>query len=121
MDANPIDAYLASLDDTEHVAALTDLRDLLRTLLPTATETMSYGMPCFKVATKKGAKAVVGFAAFSKHCSFFPHSGDLLDGFADRLTDFGGTKSGVHFTRTHPLPPDLVADIVAAKLASLGV
>ena len=116
-----VDAYLTSVEDADHLAALTDLRAYLRTLLPEAEEAMSYGMPCFKVKTKKGPKAVIGYAAFARHCSLFPHDGTLLDDFADRLTDFSGTKSGVHFTRDHPLPDDLVADIVAAKLASLGL
>lgn len=116
-----VEAYLASIEDPDHLAALGDLRAHLRTLLPEAEESMSYGMPCFKVKTKKGAKPVIGYAAFAKHCSLFPHDGSLLDAFADRLTGFSGTKSGVHFTRDHPLPDDLVADIVAAKLASLGL
>ena len=116
-----VDAYLASVEDPDHFAALAELRAYLRTLLPDAEESMSYGMPCFKVKTKKGPKAVIGYAAFAKHCSLFPHDGTLLDDFADRLTDFNGTKSGVHFTRDHPLPDELIADIVAAKLASLGL
>lgn len=116
-----VDAYLASVEDADHLAALTDLRAHLRTLLPDASESMSYGMPCFKVTTKKGPKAVIGYAAFAKHCSLFPHDGTLLEAFADRLTGFGGTKSGVHFTRDHPLPDALVDDIVAAKLAALGL
>jgi len=48
------------------------IRAAIRSAVPAeATEAISYGMPSFKY---KGA--LVWFAAFSDHCSFFPGAGE---------------------------------------------
>ena len=109
------DAYLAPLPDDQR-AALTDLRALLRELLPGATEVMSYAMPGFRQG-----KMVAGYAAYSQHCGFYPHSGTVvpqLGAEIDRL-GFRRSKSGVLFTPAKPLPRDLVARLVALRLAEI--
>ena len=61
---NPVDEYLASLDETE-AATLTSLRDTIMAIVPEAEQCISYGMPAFKLR----GKTIAGFAAFKNHLS----------------------------------------------------
>lgn len=63
-----VDEYLAAVPEPAR-SALNKLRAVIRSCIPPeATETISYRMPAFHY---RGV--LVWFAAFSNHCSFFPH------------------------------------------------
>lgn len=110
-----IDEYLATLDEPTR-ATLQHLRDDIRALVPDAEECISYSMPAFRLR----GKVVAGFAAFTTHLSYFPHSGSVLPGLADELKDYGGgTKSALHFSVDRPLPRELVHKLVSARLAQI--
>jgi len=64
-----VDEYLAQVPEPER-ATLQELRATIRALVPDAAETISHQMPTF---TYRG-RALVGFAAFTNHCSLFPYS-----------------------------------------------
>ncbi len=106
-----VDAYLAVLPPDQR-AALEALRAFLKRLVPDAAEVISYGIP-----TLRHHGALVGFAAFKNHCSFFIMSTRVAEAFADDLKDFSTAKATVHFTPTEPLPEDLVSNIVHARMA----
>ena len=103
-----IDAYLATLPDAQR-AALQDLRRLILAAAPDATEVISYGMPAVR-----RHRVLVWFAAAKSHCALYPSG--LVEVFADRLTDYRTSKGAIHFQPEKPLPPDLVADIVARRI-----
>ena len=110
-----IDEYLATLDEPTR-AALQDLREDIRAIMPDAEECISYSMPAFRVR----GKVVAGFAAFTTHLSYFPHSGSVLPALADDLRDYpGGTKSALHFSVERPLPRAVVQKLITARLAQI--
>lgn len=111
-----IDAYLAPLPPDQK-AALEDLRQTLRRLLPDATEVISYAMPGFRTT-----HMIAGFAAFKAHCGFYPHSGSVLPQISDEITALGfkHSKSGVTFTPDAPLPNSLIAHIIELRLAEIA-
>jgi len=110
-----IDEYLATLDEPKR-SALQHLREDIRALLPDAEECISYGCPAFRVR----GKVVAGFAAFSTHLSYLPHSGSVLPALAGDLEDYpGGTKSALHFSVDRPLPRELVQKLITARLAQI--
>ena len=109
---NPIDTYISGIESPTKRTSLEDLRKYLRTLLPTAEECISYGMPAFRV----NGECVAGFAAFKNHLSFFSFSGSILDEFEKELQDFTYTKSGIHFTPEKPIPRELIEKIVKKRL-----
>ena len=111
-----VDAYLAALPDDQR-AALTTLRDQLRALLPGHPEVMSFAMPGFRQPGPKG-RMVAGYAAFARHLGLYPHSGNVI-GEID-CAPFRTSKSGVLFTPGQPLPPALVARIVALRQAEIA-
>ena len=110
-----IDEYLATLDEPKR-ATLQQLREEIRALVPEAEECISYSLPAFRVR----GKVVAGFAAFTTHLSYLPHSGSVLPALADDLKDYpGGTKSALHFTVDRPLPRALVQKLINARLAQI--
>ncbi|WP_137112228.1 iron chaperone [Rhodobacter sp. SY28-1] len=111
-----IDAYLAALPPDQR-DALTSLRARLKTLLPDHHEVMSYAMPGFRQPGPKG-KMVVGYAAFARHLGLYPHSGTVIPQID--CAPFKTSKSGVLFTRDHPLPDALLQKIIATRQVELA-
>jgi uncharacterized protein YdhG (YjbR/CyaY superfamily) len=81
MSVNEIDDFLAPLEPAKR-DALQALRERILTRLPNAEECISYAIPGFRV----DGKVIVGFAAYAKHLSWFPHSGKVLPAIADNPT-----------------------------------
>ena len=113
---NPIDDYIASLDEPA-ASTLAALRATLRDLLPDAEEALAYGVPAIKLA----GKPVAGFAAFKGHLSYFPHRGDVLARLSDELDGYATSKGTLKFPLDTPLPKALVERLVRARLDELGV
>jgi len=109
-----VDEYLETAPEP-HRSTLVELRATLRRILPDAEETVSYGMPAFKV---KG-KAVAGYAHFKSHCSYFPHSGTVLPVLHDDLADYEHSKGTLKFPIDQPLPESLVRRLVEVRLEQL--
>ena len=90
---------------------------MLRDLLPDATECISYNMPCFKM----GGVAVAGFDGFKHHCSYFPHSGNVVQqvsGIPAWCTV--ASKGTLQFPVDRPLPKALVRKLVRARLREIA-
>jgi uncharacterized protein YdhG (YjbR/CyaY superfamily) len=109
-----VDAYLAALP-ADQQALLRDLRAQVTRVAPAAVETISYGMPAFKL----GGKFLVSFAAWKAHCSIYPLTDTFMLSHADAIKGFDRTKGSLHFTPKNPLPPGLVEDLVRARIADL--
>jgi uncharacterized protein YdhG (YjbR/CyaY superfamily) len=115
MSGDPIAAHLATLPQPQR-DTLTALRLTLQELLPDATQTISYNMPCFKV----DGVAVAGFDGFKGHCSYFPHSGNVVGavtGIPAWCTV--ATKGTLQFPVDRPLPKAVVRKLVRARLREI--
>jgi uncharacterized protein YdhG (YjbR/CyaY superfamily) len=111
-ESGPHDDYLASLDD-EKRSALEGLSAVVREAAPGAEETISYGMPAYRL----DGKVLVLFGASAGHCALYPGSGTAVKAFADRLEGFSTSKGTIRFDPGDPLPRDLVRDIVRYRIA----
>ncbi len=109
--AATVDEYLAAVPPDVR-AALQKIRTQVKKLVPTATEKISYGMPTFFTH-----RALVGYAAHKKHCSFYPWSGVTLKNFKNEFSGFETSAGTVRFTVDNPLPALLIKKIVLARLA----
>lgn len=112
------DAYLAARPPDQR-ACLQALREQLALLLPQAEEVISYAMPGFRI----GRHVIAGYAGFARNCGYYPHSGNIIPAFDAELTGLGlrHTPGAISFTPARPLPEDLVARLVAARLAECGL
>jgi uncharacterized protein YdhG (YjbR/CyaY superfamily) len=115
MSEREVDDYLAALDEPKR-ATLEELRRTILDIAPEAEQTISYGMPAFTL----DGKVVAGFAAFKRHLSYLPHSGSVLPELADELAGYTTTKGSLHFPIDQPLPPSLVAKLIAVRRRQLA-
>ena len=84
----------------------------LRRILPGAREAMSYSMPAFVC----DGTAIAGLAGFRNHCSYFPHSGAVLNRITADLTGYDFDDGTLRMPVDQPLPAALLRKLVAEKL-----
>jgi len=114
--AAEVDAYLAALGEPER-STLEALRRSILRVVPDAEQGLSYRMPAFKV---KG-KTVAGFAAFTNHLSYLPHSGTVLATLGNEVATYDTSKGSLRFAADEPLPEALVEQLVHTRMAELGL
>jgi uncharacterized protein YdhG (YjbR/CyaY superfamily) len=113
--AREIDEYLRSVEQPKR-GTLESLRATILEIVPQAEQVISYKVPAFRVS----GRTIAGFAAFKSHLSYLPFSGSVLPRLADELGGYEMTKSSLHFPVDQPLPRDLVAQLIAVRLAEAG-
>lgn len=111
MAATEIDAYLEGLDEPKR-GTLAQLRADILAVIPDAEQGISYGMPAFRV---DGA-TVAGFAAFTRHLSYLPHSGAILVQLSEELAGYQTSTGALRFAVDSPLPRPLVERLIALRL-----
>jgi uncharacterized protein YdhG (YjbR/CyaY superfamily) len=110
-----VDAYMERVPEPAR-GTLEKVRAMIRAAAPKdATEAISYKIPSFQY---KGA--LVWYAAFKNHCSFFPMDLSLLEEFGEELKDYKTSKGTIRFPVDKPLPKKLVTRIVKARVALNG-
>ena len=111
-DASAVEAYLAKVPEPAQTT-LRKMRGMIKAAAPKeASEQLSYGMPAFRY---KGA--LVAYAAFKDHCSFFPMQASLIDEMHDELKLYRTAKGTLQFELDKPLPAALVKKMVKARVA----
>ena len=106
-----MDEYLARVPEPAR-GTLKKLREMIRSAAPsTATEDIGYRIPIVKY---KGM--LVGYAAFSNHCSFFPMSYAVIRKFKKELKDFSISKGTIRFPLEKPPTAALVKKLVRARV-----
>ena len=105
-----IDQHLKKFSGAQ-LETLQQLRETILSIVPNAKETISYGMPAFEI----DGKVIAGFEGFKKHCSYFPHSGSVLeelDGFPEWCDVSKGT---LKFPIGKKLPKTLVRKLISVR------
>ncbi len=85
----------------------------IRRILPGAQESISYGIPTFKI----DGTAVAGIVGFKQHCSYFPYAGEVLEVHAEALRSYDQNKGTLRFPIDAPLPLALLRKMLATRLA----
>jgi uncharacterized protein YdhG (YjbR/CyaY superfamily) len=111
MTARTIDEYLADLPDGSR-GALERLRAQIHAAAPDATEAISYGRPAFRL----DGRYFMGFGVTRTTCSFFTGRAPL-DAHAADLAGYRTWKGTINFPPDRPLPAELVAALVRARVA----
>ncbi len=101
-----VDAYLESFPEEIQVV----MRDVRKTILeaaPEASESISYGMPAYKL----NGKPLVYFAAFKNHIGLYATPKGHA-AFEKALSVYKQGKGSVQFPLGQPIPLQLIGEIV---------
>lgn len=93
---------------------LEKLRQIVLKAAPGATETISYGMPTFKLNKKN----LVHFAAYEKHVGFYPTPSGI-EAFKKDIEKYKHAKGSVQFQLNEPIPYDLFEKIVKYRVKEM--
>ena len=109
-----MDEYLDGLaPDAKH--ALERVRATVREVVPDAEEGTSYGVPAYR----HRGRPLLGFQATQRHLSLLPFSPAAIEAVAPRLGGFERTKGSIRFSAGAPVPEDVVADLVRARVREI--
>ncbi len=109
-----VDDYLAALPADQR-ELLEGLRERIARLVPDATETISYGMPAFKL----DGRFLVSYAGWKSHCSLYPLTDPFAASHASEIEGFDRTKGSIHFTSDKRLPHRVLDALIRARVADL--
>jgi uncharacterized protein YdhG (YjbR/CyaY superfamily) len=106
-----VEEYVAAQPATAG-RVLKKLRSVIRKAVPAAEESLSYGIPTYKV---KG-RPVIYFAGWKEHYSIYPSNSRLVATFRDELEPYEVEKGTIRFPLTEPVPATLIAGIAKFRL-----
>jgi uncharacterized protein YdhG (YjbR/CyaY superfamily) len=110
-----VDEYLDKAPEPQQTT-LKELRATLAEILPDAEETISYGMPAFKVA----GKAIAGYGYAKTHCGYYPHSGSVIARVEPALLEgYDWDKGTLRFPVDRAPEEALVRRLVEIRLAMI--
>ncbi|MBN1922490.1 MAG: DUF1801 domain-containing protein [Anaerolineae bacterium] len=108
-----IDAYIAAAAP-EVRDILEEIRRIVKTQVPEATETISYQVPAFRLK-----RVFFYFAAFKTHIGIYPPvKGD--EALQQALHPYRGEKGNLKFPLNQPLPYELLGRVAAALAQENG-
>ena len=101
-----VDDYLAAQPE-EAQRLLARVRSTIRKALPDAEETISYGIPAYKLQ----GRAVIYFAGWREHFAIYPSSTALVTAFERELAGYAVSKGTIRFPYDAGVPVALIARI----------
>lgn len=106
-----VDEYIQEFE-TETQERLNAIRKLILETAPQAIESISYGMPAYKV----NKKPLVYFAGYKSHIGFYA-TPTGHKAFEKELSKYKQGKGSVQFPLKEPLPMNLIKEIVLFRLS----
>jgi len=104
-----VDEYI-SVQEKEIQSVLNRIRNIIKKTVPSASETISYGMPAYK---QHGILCY--FAANKHHVGFYP-TGSPIEVFKDELISYKTSKGAIQFPYNEELPEDLIKKIIEYRV-----
>jgi uncharacterized protein YdhG (YjbR/CyaY superfamily) len=105
-----VDEYLAAQPDRAR-RVLERVRRIIHKTVPGLEETISYGIPTFKL----GDEVVAHIAGWKHFYSFYPANARLAAEFGDELAPYLGAKSTLRFPLSDPVPRRLIERVAAFR------
>lgn len=103
-----IDEYIATFDEnTQQI--LSNIRNTIQAAAPDAKETISYGMPTFKLNGN-----LVHFAAYKDHIGFYPAPSGVTH--LKELAKYISGKGTIKFSLDQKIPYDLIKKVVEFRV-----
>lgn len=109
-DVSSVERYISGFP--QHIQEkLQEMRSIIRSVSPEATEKISYGIPTFYLQGN-----LVHFAGYAKHIGFYPGAAAITI-FKEELKEYKSAKGSVQFPIGQPLPAKLIKQIVRFRVA----
>ncbi len=105
-----VEEYIASYPPEIQVI-LEKVRQTIRKAAPGAGESISYGMPTYKLK-----RVLVHFGAQKTHLGFYPTPSGI-EAFKEELAGYDTSRGTIRFPWGHPIPYDLIMRIVEFRVA----
>ncbi len=104
MEYTNVDEYINSFS-LDVGLKLKEIREMISRLFPSATQSISWGMPTFKLN-----KNQMHFAAFKNHIGIYPGP-EVIEKFKSILTNYKTSKGAIQFKLSEDLPISLIKEI----------
>ena len=95
----------------EFRSCLTEMRNLVKSIVPNAEEVFSYQVHCFKQIYM-----LVGIGTTREYCSLYTMSSKLMKQIKAELKGYKISGMTLHFKPDEPLPVDIITRIVLLRL-----
>jgi uncharacterized protein YdhG (YjbR/CyaY superfamily) len=106
-----VDEYIQEFEKETQQRLIT-LRKLIQEAAPEAVESISYGMPAYKL----NGKPLVYFGGYKSHIGFYATPTGHKT-FEKELSNYKQGKGSVQFPLNEPLPEKLIQEIVLFRLS----
>jgi uncharacterized protein YdhG (YjbR/CyaY superfamily) len=105
-----VEDYLSTFEGTI-LERMKEVRALIRSLAPEAEESISYGMPAYKLH----GKPLVYFAGYKHHLGFYA-TPTGHEAFNEALSKYKQGKGSVQFPNDQALPVELIKQIILFRI-----
>lgn len=107
-----VDAYLKDLPDNQR-APLSKLRATIVAAVPTASESIAYGMPAYKYQ----GRPLIYFGAAKSHLAIYGAVPAAVD--PKLVAPYDVSKGAIRFPFGKPIPATLVKELIKARIAEI--
>lgn len=107
------DEYISNFPKETQIL-LQEVRKTVKNVAPQAIESISYGMPAYKL----NGKALVYFAGYKNHIGFYATPTGHAE-FIEELAKYKQGKGSVQFPLNEPMPLDLITKIVKFRVSEV--
>lgn len=108
-----IPEYMSQFPESTQII-LNKLYNLVKTLAPESEESISYGIPAFKLKNKP----LIYFAGYEHHIGLYA-TPTAHTHFEKELSHYKQGKGSVQFPLDQPIPYDLIKDIIIFNIQAL--
>ncbi len=108
-----VDEYISQFDG-EVKERLIQFRSLILEEAPNAVESISYGMPAYKLS----GKPLAYFAGYNHHVGFYAMP-TTHETFKSALSKYKTGKGSVQFPNDQPFPTDLIKEMLHYRMQNL--
>lgn len=106
-----VDEYINLFPQTTQ-ARLHQIRQMIKTIAPQASESISYAIPAYKI----NGRAFMYFAAYDSHISLHPVPSNIEPELKSQIAPHIKGKGTLQFPLNQPLPIDLINKIIYSLL-----
>lgn len=112
-----IDEYISKQPEKTQIA-LQELRTIILSAVPEATELLNYNIPAFALVKEGKRDKQIMIAGYKNHVGFYPHP-SAIEKFKEELLEYKYAKGSIQFPLNRPLPKELIIKIVKYRLAEI--